>query len=251
MGTRGFVGVVVDDTVKLTYNHWDSYPDGLGAKTLTDLRNRLAESDVMPACCAQSGVGVCDSGPHDFKQKLNTLRQKARDLKMIDESAEPTAEEIALFQKYSDPTVGGSIEKPTDGRTISSYYQLIRKLQGELFQLLDLGIATDADGFQFDSLFCEWGYLVDFDNNVFQVYEGFQRKRHDKGRWAGMPTDQDIKDKADRAQKMFEAGEINEQQLPYWSETVYHAVALVAEWPLDALPSDEDFAAKFVDEDDD
>ena len=30
MGTRGFVGVKVDNTIKGSYNHFDSYPDGLG-----------------------------------------------------------------------------------------------------------------------------------------------------------------------------------------------------------------------------
>ena len=231
MGTRGFVGVVIDDTVKIGYNHWDSYPDALGSETLSSLRNRLAEGD-------------------DLAMAIDTLKKQARDLRLVKEDEEPGPVEIALFSKYSDPHVGGSIDKPTDG-TIQNYYQLLRNLQGKLLEQLDLGIMIDSAGFQFDSLFCEWGYLVDLDNNVFQVYEGFQRARHDKGRWAGMPTDQDIKDKAERAQKMFEAGEINEQQLPYWSNTEYHAVALVAEWPLDALPSDEDFAAKFVDEDED
>jgi hypothetical protein len=41
MGTRGTWGFVLDDREKLTYNHFDSYPDGLGADLLNWLRDSL------------------------------------------------------------------------------------------------------------------------------------------------------------------------------------------------------------------
>lgn len=217
MGTRGFVGVVVDNTVKTSYNHWDSYPSGLGSTTLEALRKRLDESD------------------------LESLASKARDLKMVDEDARPSAQEIAIFRKYSNPNVGGSLDQPTDGE-VHNYYQLLRELQGNLLGMLDVGLATDAKDFPLNSLFCEWGYLVDFDKNVFEVYRGFQTERHDQGRWAGLPTDEDIQAKADAAQKSFEAGEINKGQLEYFAKTEYHSVALAGSWPLDALPTWEEFA---------
>lgn len=42
MGTRGFICFVIDAKEKTAYNHYDSYPDGLGLHVLTWLR----ESDI-------------------------------------------------------------------------------------------------------------------------------------------------------------------------------------------------------------
>ena len=42
------------------------------------------------------------------------------------------------------------------------------------------------------SLFCEWGYIVNFDTQELEVYRGFQEERHDKGRYAAKePTKPD------------------------------------------------------------
>ena len=231
MGTRGFVGVAVDGEVKITYNHWDSYPGGLGAELLEALHKRLNGGDDL-----------------DQALTLPELAQKARDLKMVDEDAQPGSTELALFARYADANVGGTFDKPTDG-TVQNYYQLLRKLQGNLLGLLDLGVATDAHEFYLDSLFCEYGYLLDFDAGTFQVYEGFQTQRHDKGRWAGLPTDEEITAKYDEVKARLDAGNLTQRQFDYFSQTEYHAVALAAEWPLTDLPTLEEFAAAFEESD--
>src|SRR5688572_15254939 len=41
MGTRGFMGVVIDGEMKIGYMHWDSYPDGVGKDVLETLRALL------------------------------------------------------------------------------------------------------------------------------------------------------------------------------------------------------------------
>lgn len=41
MGTRGFVGFVIDGQEKIGYNHFDSYPDGLGVDVLSWLRGEV------------------------------------------------------------------------------------------------------------------------------------------------------------------------------------------------------------------
>ena len=37
-----------------------------------------------------------------------------------------------------------------------------------------LGVRNDLD-FAADSLFCEWGYVIDFDKETFEIYKGFNQ----------------------------------------------------------------------------
>jgi hypothetical protein len=223
MGTRGFTGVAIDGDIKISYNHWDSYPSGLGLKTLHDLRAFLGgEGDDIDAALA-----------------LPILKQRARDVTVFadDEDVEPSKEDVERFRQFADTSVGG----PITNTEIRSYYQLLRNLQGELLKQLELGAMLDAGDFYLDSLFCEWAYLLDLDAGTFQVYRGFQKARHDKGRWAGLPTDEDIAETGADAQRRLDAGELNQQQFEYWSTREYHSIALVAEWPLGALPDNDEF----------
>ena len=49
MGTRGLMGVRVDGVDKLTYNHWDSYPSGLGQDILEYLQTANMDEEVEKA----------------------------------------------------------------------------------------------------------------------------------------------------------------------------------------------------------
>lgn len=79
------------------------------------------------------------------------------------------------------------------------------------------GLQLDLD-FVNESLFCEWAYLIDLDTRVFEVYEGFQKAPHTQGRFASGPC----------------------------VKPGYYPIALTASWPLDALPTEEEFLAKWA-----
>jgi hypothetical protein len=74
MSTRGLWGFVIDGEEKLTYNHSDSYPDGLGSKLL----GWLQEAD------------------------LDDVRQQARELMMVSDSAPPTPGHRAVAQATAE-----------------------------------------------------------------------------------------------------------------------------------------------------
>jgi hypothetical protein len=150
MGTRGALGFVVDETAKITYNHFDSYPDGLGDDTLAWLRTTLDEG------------------------REQEVRDQARALVAVDEDSEPTAEEWERFGHLADRNVS----------TGQDWYALLRDTQGDAGKILEAGAYADASTFPLDSLFCEWAYLVDFDTRTFEVYEGFRRTPATEGRWA-------------------------------------------------------------------
>jgi len=59
---------------------------------------------------------------------------------------------------------------------------------GPLARVLQAGCYRDSSTFLLDSLFCEWAYLVNLDEGTFEVYEGFQKSPHDKGRYARLPV---------------------------------------------------------------
>jgi hypothetical protein len=85
--------------------------------------------------------------------------------------------------------------------------------------MLRAGVIEDAGQFPLDSLFAEWGYVVDFDAEVFEVYRGFQDAPHDKGRFA--------------AREPYKPE--HRKKVEYWP------AALVASWPMDALPDEKTF----------
>ena len=181
MGTRGFIGFVVDKAEKITYNHFDSYPEGLGA-------------DVLK--WARGG------------DPLNRLADGVRKLEKVDEDAKPTPEQRARYALFTDSGV-------SEG---DDWYAVLRNTQGDPAKILEAGVYADAGEFPQNSLYCEWGYLVDLDTRTFEVYRGFQTEPHDKGRFAhrGGTT----------------AG--------------YFEVALIASWSLDALPEEDAFLAELT-----
>jgi hypothetical protein len=191
VGTRGFIGFVADGVEKIAYNHWDSYPEGLGADVLRWLRK----------------VAGLDLG-------VDTLRASVRALRVVDPSSTPTAEDIERLRPFTDLNVSS--------KSLDDWYCLLRGTQGDPAAMLRAGVIEDAFDFPTDSLFAEWGYVVDLDANVFEVYEGFQHSAHDKGRFAGR-TDNRVSDG-------------------------YYPVALVKSWPLAELPDDDSFAQSFESE---
>jgi hypothetical protein len=150
MGTRGTWGFVLDDREKLTYNHFDSYPDGLGADLLNWLRD----------------------------QRLEQLCSRVRALELVDESDKPTPEQqerlVAMGTHDSDVSSGQTEE----------WYSLLRNCQGDPELTLKSGFMIEGAGFPLDSLFCEWAYVIDLDNQRFEVYRGFQTAPHEDGRFA-------------------------------------------------------------------
>lgn len=197
MGTRGFITFVAGGTEKTTYNHFDSYPDGLGLKVL------------------EWAQGVTD---------WDAVKAQAEALRLVtDASAPPTPGDIARFSQYSwnREQHGG----PDDLRPGQQWYDLLHETQGDPAKILEAGVMEDNHDFPADSLFAEWGYVIDLDEQAFEVYRGFQIAPHTSGRFAG---------------------QADEAAIAKQSENLghgYYPVALRAEWPLSALPDKDAFIA--------
>ena len=175
MGTRGLFGLRYDGIDKVTYNHYDSYPGGLGCDLLAELR-QFSIRDMLAA----------------FKR-----------IKLVGQGDKPSAKDVKRYAEHTDLEV--------NTKAADNWYNVLRECQGTLIPWVTGGVGhmIGGDDFIRDSLFCEWAFIVNLDSGKLEVYEGFQRAEHDKGRYAKLPKDGD-----------------------------YFPCALVAEFALDDLPDD-------------
>ena len=183
MSTRGFITIVIDGCEKTSFNLFDSYPSGLGADILAVLRTGLV------------------------------TKEKARALRLVsDEETHPlycvpSPEDVTRIR-----AVIGS-QRRVSG--VTEWSSLLYHVMGDLKKILEVGVIRDSSEFPRHSLWAEWGYVIDLDHQVFEMYHGFQSKKHSKGRFASrMP--------------------MSTYRTQWWP------VALVESWPLDALPTDDE-----------
>jgi len=134
MGTRGTWGYRLDGALKVTYNHFDSYPSGLGAAVLRHARD-LAEDPEA--------------------------RAKVAALIIVDEDDAPTAEQVEALR-----SVAGDLSECRD------WYWALRDLQGDPGAILGAGYMTDGQGFAEGSSSCLWAYVIDLDAGELIVHAG-------------------------------------------------------------------------------
>ena len=161
MGTRGSVGFIYKDKESLSYNHFDSYPEGLGNNVLKLI----------------SKINL-ENGWNKFKENashLNNITGKITDNNLIEK-----------YKKYSDLSVSE--------QSYSDPYCLFRKIQGadwlnELYnsELQDYMLNNN---FIKDSLFCEYAYIINLDTMKLEFYDGFQKKPQLGNKFGIIPDDE-------------------------------------------------------------
>lgn len=180
MGTRGFLGFVANERESIAYAHSDAYPAGLGVTALTFLKGAAHE---IP------------------------LKDRIAALTHVSEDVPPTHAQVRdLALKFANFNVST--------QDAYEWYVLLRATQGDPGAILESGyIEHDAD-WPLDSLWCEWGYLIDTDSRTFEVYEGLQNSPHDSGRFANRTPSKPRQDDS------------------------YYPVKLLKSYPFTALPTE-------------
>lgn len=166
MSTRGLLGFAHNGELKATYNHSDSYPAWLGVQVATFLAKH--------------------------RDNMASVETQVDALVMVDDDEKPTKAQVAKLAQYTDTSVGG-VTTIVDGELVVddsiNWYQVLRDTQGEPEKALEAGFMIDGADFALDSLFCEWGYVIDLDQERLEIYQGFQKKPVTKGRWAGQKAE--------------------------------------------------------------
>ena len=208
MGTRGFVGFCAEGNETIVYNQFDSYPSGIGLDVLEFARtvNTWEVSDPW-----------------------EVVKNQAARLIHVSDDVPPTEEDVITLAPWTNLNVST--------RSTDDWYCLTRETHGNPGAILACGYADHAPEWPYDSLFCEWGYLLDLDFYKLEVYQGFQTQNHTEGRFG---------------QRHSVALDIhNEGTENYLADLVpvklfqneYRPVKLIASYPVTELPTREEFLA--------
>lgn len=145
MGTRHLICVKLDGEYKIAqYGQWDGYPEGAGLEVLKFLRERM---------------------------ETNRFATNLRQTYLIDVK---TMDKIIDEMNYHVPW-------STIARAFPAFD---RDTGAEILDIVQAGKArmlVNQIDFAKDSLFCEWAYVIDLDEHVFQVYEGFNKTKLEEG----------------------------------------------------------------------
>lgn len=136
MGTRHLIAVMKDNEYKVAqYGQWDGYLEGQGI----DILNFLTKNGNI--------------------ELLRTAMSKVRYI---------TTEEAKAYNKGDRSLVSDEYFKNFFSRELGA------KILENIINSQDEEIILGEDlGFAKKSLFCEWAYVIDLDDNTFEVFKGF------------------------------------------------------------------------------
>lgn len=169
MGTRNLTMILLDGEIKVAqYGQWDGYPTGQGNTIAKFLQKKL---DL-----------------EKFKNRVSEVRQitdKELEDRWVKCGAERGANGVSMevsdnFQKnfpYLSRDCGAKIlELIQDGvYRYKEYTKDFKAVPKRVKRQVD-AINNSLD-FAADSLFCEFAYLIDLDNEVVEFYTGFNKEK--------------------------------------------------------------------------
>ncbi|WWC92148.1 uncharacterized protein L201_007102 [Kwoniella dendrophila CBS 6074] len=184
MGTRGLLGLIISGKRKGCYNHFDSYPEGLGVDIVRFILGLSPEETETMVQRLTEIIWVTEDDP--VPSDLLEL-YKSRDFHL---------DKYQKEQREEDPDNMSNIMRGYGGEP-RNWYSLLRGIQGAscLPYILDgtLKHLIDGTDFEEDGLFCEWSYWINFEDEFFVMNDGEERKWNfnelDKGFWGKLVDD--------------------------------------------------------------
>ena len=159
MGTRSLTCVVLDGKFKVAqYGQFDGYPSGQGSTALAIMREIVSQNKIERF-----------TGKVRLLNKLTDAQHKQL---WIDVGADPSKDYVSM-------EIGNAFDE--------KHPELSRRTGAEILSLVlnsDITCVQISEDFASDSLFCEWCYVIDLDQGLFEVYRGFQKQPHSEGRFS-------------------------------------------------------------------
>ncbi len=197
----------------------------MGTRNLTivqhDGQYKLAQYGQWDGYPSGQGITILSFLRNEFNRDLFINR-----LNSCKNLTRAEVENLFVTEKLKDEYISNSDK--FDIMFKNKYPTLYRDLAGESLSYIQKStsevLISNSINFAADSLFCEWAYVIDLDVNMFEVYKGFNM----------YPLDN-----IDRF--LFLQGSIDKT-------SKYYPVVLKCAWPLEKLPSDEDFLSSTGDD---
>lgn len=152
MGTRNLVAVIHKGEYKIAqYGQWDGYPSGQGSEVCNFLQTKMDLNKFKQA------VGEC-----------KFLTDKEISERWIECGASPDSDFVSM---------------DISSKFKQTYPALSRDAGATVLEMVQNGARhlKNSVDFAADSLFCEWAYVVDLDNEVLEVYKGFNKAELEDG----------------------------------------------------------------------
>lgn len=160
MSTSGSVGIIAKGKYTGFYNHCDSYPGGMGENVVSFIKT----------------INKTKTGWARLKRNIAKLEE-------IKKGQKPTPEQIEAYKEYADLSVSN--------QSYEDWYCLLRNIQG-LPTLIEIMKGKLKHGFLYndfikDSVFCEYAYVINLDDNTIEFYKGFQTEPQEGNRFGVVP----------------------------------------------------------------
>lgn len=199
MGTRNLTMVIFQEKTRVAqYGQWDGYPSGQGTTILKFLINTLLTGKKMSAFKTQLLKCQFNGPVQEIERQKFLVRIGVKEGWMNGKQADKYHAAYPL----SDRDIGAGI------------LDLILHSKEKIIWL------DDSTSFAANSLFCEYAYVVDFDKNTFEVYDGFNT--------SPVPPGQRF-------------SEMSAQKLERRGDNQYYPVTLVKSYSLTDLPNIKKF----------
>lgn len=186
MGTRHLTLVQQGQQIKVAqYGQWDGYPAGQGEKVLNFLRTadmNKFKTQLLKTYFVNEGSPMLKEIDKVF-EKFNKKYQKLTKEKNWDDISNRAA---SLLSK-KDEFLYRLFTRDTGAKILQLIYDATGIKDATGAKRIPL---NDSSNFAGDSLFCEWAYLINLDENTLEVYRGFNQKPLEIGdRFYGAPLE--------------------------------------------------------------
>ena len=145
MSSRGAYGFYKDNTNKITYNHYDSYPSVLGKSIINFIVNTTNQE----------------------------MEKIFHDIELVNENEGPSDDQLEDIKNYT----------PVDD--CKTWYSALNFSQGDLIPYKQglKYMCGGYEKFIEDSLMCEYAYIINLDDGVLEFYKGKNKRQRNEYRY--------------------------------------------------------------------
>ncbi len=172
MSTRAAYGFRHKNQDYISYNHSDGYPNGLGYDVLEALTSFTLTKDIeyLRSCIDKVHLIYRDEN-HAFSRE----------------------EFLSIVERLDNLGIYNNLKSECSAITEISSISVFNHIMGKIDTLIDrenaIPYMLDSGNFMNDSLFCEWAYVINLDEQVIEFYRGFNQNPEAKGRYAANTND--------------------------------------------------------------